>query len=143
MAYGILSAKLCELEDQIARMQSRIQISESSSLQRIYSETEALKEECRESRMALEGRLDHSRAEMVKKLAAAYKEIEQIVQRADEAIKRDTCSEEDEEMSAENKLLLAEYQLDFSLLAANQALLASLDAIGAQLTLQEKEKKAL
>ena len=143
MAYGILSAKLCELEDQIARMQSRIQISESSSIQRIYSEIEALEKECEESRLALEGRLDHSRAEIVKKLADVYKEVEQTIRQAGDAIKRDFGEAGDEETRVENKLLLAEYQLDFSLLAIDQALLASLDAIGAQLTLQEKEKKEL
>ena len=43
------------------------------------------------------------------------------------------------ELSAEEKILLAEYALDFALQAANHALLISMEAIKAQMAEQEQE----
>ena len=43
-------------------------------------------------------------------------------------------------MSAEEKILYAEYALDFAMQAANHALLISLEAMDAQMEQQEKEE---
>ena len=46
----------------------------------------------------------------------------------------------EEQAAAEEKILLAEYALDFAIYAADHALLISMEAIEAQLSQQEKEE---
>lgn len=139
MSHEILSVKLCELEKRTARMQSRIQLSESAGLLRIQAEIESLKQEYAESELALQNKLRHSRSEIVNVLSTAYQEIEPIIRHAQDTVKEQALEYGDGEISAENKLLLSEYELDFSMLAIDRALLVSLDAIAAQLAAIKEE----
>lgn len=139
MSHGILSVKLCELEKRTARMQSRIQLSESAGLPRIQAEIESLKQEYAENELALQNRLRHSRSEIVAVLSSAYQEIEPIIRHAQDTVKEQALEYGDGEISAESKLLLSEYELDFSMLAIDRALLVSLDAIAAHLAATKEE----
>lgn len=139
MSHQILTVKLCELEKRIAKMQSRIQMSESSSFQKIQTEAEILWKEYTENELALRNKLQHSKSKVVSVLSSAYNEIEPIIRRAQETIKLETTDDADGEISTENKLLLAEYELDFSMLAIDRALLASLEAIAMQLANLKEE----
>ena len=132
MAHEILSVKLCELEDQLARLNSRIHMSETADRGRLQSEILALRRECAENELTLRTKLRCSRSGMVGALADSYGEIEQHVQKAKAAMR--------EQADAEEKLLLAEYALDFALQASNRALLLAMEAIDAQLAGQEGEK---
>lgn len=87
MSHQILTVKLCELEKQIAKMQSRIQLSESASLPKIQTEIERLHGEYAENELALQNKLRNSHSEIVKILLSAYRGIEPVILRAQEEIK--------------------------------------------------------
>lgn len=140
MSCQILTVKLYELEKQIAKMQSRIQLSESANLPKIRAEIERLQEEYTESELALQNKLQYSRSEIVKILLSAYHEIEPAIYCAQEKIKAVARSYDNDEIMTETKLLLAEYELDFSMLSVERALMVSLDAIAAQLETEKEEK---
>ena len=86
----------------------------------------------------LRNELQFSKAGTVSKLAEAYAEVEQIIQKVKERIGR-SSSKWGDELSVEEKILFAEYALDFAMQVANHALLISLEAIDAQMAQQEKQ----
>ena len=113
MAYGMLSAKLCELDDDICRLHGRIQ----QGAENLDLEIRAAELELEESQRSLNERLAFSRSEAVQDIAKIYRRIENAL------------SSEQKELSADERLLLAEYSLDFAMLAARKAVLQSLRAI--------------
>ena len=113
MAYGMLSAKLCELDDDICRLHGRIQ----QGAENLDSEIRAAELELEESQRSLNERLAFSRSEAVQDIAKIYRRIENAL------------SSEQKELSVDERLLLAEYSLDFAMLAARKAVLQSLRAI--------------
>lgn len=113
MAYGMLSAKLCELDNDICRLHGRIQ----QGAENLDSEIRAAELELEESQRSLNERLAFSRSEAVQDIAKIYRRIENAL------------SSEQKELSADERLLLAEYSLDFAMLAARKAVLQSLRAI--------------
>lgn len=137
MAHEILSVKLCELEDQLARLNSRIHMSETADRGQLQGEIQALRRECAETELTLRTKLRCSRSGLVGTLAGSYGEIEQSVRRAKDALKEQAASRGGKQADAEEKLLLAEYALDFALQASNRALLLAMEAIDAQLAGQE------
>lgn len=142
MSYSILMVKLYELEKRTARMQSRIQLSESASLSAIQAEVETLRREYAENELALQNKLRHSKSELVGVLSSAYSDISSVISRAQDEVKEKERMDRDDELTAESKLLLSEYELDFSMQAIDRALLVSLDAIAAQLALFKEETKS-
>lgn len=143
MAHEILSVKLCELENQLARLNSRIHLSETADHDRLRQEITTLSKEFAESELTLQKKLQFSKAEIITALANNYGEIEQIIQKATSELEKHTSSSVNADTATEQKILLAEYALDFTFQAANRALLLSLEAIDAQLTNQEKERSSL
>lgn len=137
MAHEILSVKLCELDDQLSRLSSRIHLSETAGHDQLRQEIDALTKECAETELTLQKRLKLSKAEAVATLASTYGEIEQIIQRAKSTLKAQAVCRKDADYEAEEKILLAEYALDFAVQAANRALLLSMEAIDAQLINRE------
>lgn len=113
MAYGMLSAKLCELDDDICRLHGRIQ----QGAENLDSEIRAAELELEESQRSLNEKLAFSRSEAVQDIAKIYRRIENAL------------SSEQKELSADERLLLAEYSLDFAMLAARKAVLQSFRAI--------------
>lgn len=138
MAHGILSVKLYELDKRIGRLHSRIQMSESSDHDQIRAEVAALRRECAEEALTLRDKLRLSKVRAVAELSAAYAEVERTVQGAIEGI----GSADDGEFASERKILLAEYALDFAMQAADCALLASMEALDAEMARREKEEEA-
>lgn len=65
MAHEILSIKLSELEEQIARLISRIQLSETADRAQLRREIGSLKQEYLENELILQKKLQLSRAEVV------------------------------------------------------------------------------
>ena len=143
MAHEILSVQLCELEVQLARLNSRIHLSETAHRQQLQQEIQALCRECAETELTLQTKLQRSKAEIVSILADSYAEVEQSVQKAKAALQEQALCRDDSEDTAEVKILLAEYALDFALQAANRAVLLSMEAIDAQLAGQEGDKMSL
>lgn len=143
MAHEILSIKLYELDEKIRRMHSRIHLSETAQHSQLAEEISSLQKECRESELMLRRALEFSRAGAVSRLSAAYTEVERIIQKVKDEINEQIQEKEGETPSVEEKILLAEYALDFAMQAANHALLISMEAIDAQMRLQENEERSL
>lgn len=112
-------------------MRSRIYFTENAGHSQVKQEIEAMEKECTEEELTFRKNLQFSKAPCVSLTAKAYEEIELIIQRAKK-----------EDFSAEEKILLAEYALDFAMQAADRALLSSLKAIDAQMTQQEQDERS-
>lgn len=138
MAHEILSVKMCELEDQLSRLSSRIHLSETAGHSQLQWEIKALSNECAETELTLQKKLQMSRAEIVANLAHSYGEIERIIQTTCSKLQTQTANRGDAYAITEEKILLAEYALDFAVLAANRALLLSMEAIDAQIAHEER-----
>ena len=123
MAHGILSVKLCELDDRISRIQGRIHLSEGSDPDVLDDEIRKMETECRETHQALSGKLHHSRSGAVAELSHIYDSVEAAIGELDE--------DDWKGRTADEKILIAEYSLDFALLAVETALCKALDAIRA------------
>lgn len=131
MAHEILSVKMYELDKKMQQVHSRIQLAETMDLEKLRQQISQIQQECEESQIILRNQLHHSRTECVMKLAKVYDEIENAVGQVLEAENIDI---EKEKMlsGTEEKILTAEYALDFAMQAANRALLISLEAMAAQ-----------
>lgn len=140
MAHEILSVKLCELEEQLSRLSSRIHLSETAGRGQLRQEIRALSKECAETEWTLREKLRLSRAEVVAPLARTYGEVEELIRKTKSELETQAAGREGGEAAAEEKILLAEYALDFAVEAANRALLLSMEAIDAQLTDLEQER---
>ena len=138
MAHEILSVKLCELEDQLSKLDIRIHLSEIAGHMQLQQEIKALTNECTETELTLQRKLQMSRAGIVADLADTYREIEQIIHANRLKHQEQIAGKNDPDTAAEEKILLAEYALDFAVLAANRALLLSMEAVDAQLMQQER-----
>lgn len=143
MAHEILSVKLCELDEKIRRIHSRVQMSESALHGQIAGEITELRKECEETEEMLWEELKFSQSDTVSGISEAYGEVQQIIQKMKDKMNEPVQDNEDEASLVERKILFAEYALDFAMQAANQALLISMEAIDAQMTLQEKAERSL
>lgn len=138
MAHEILSIKLCELDERFARIQSRVHMSETADIDRLSDEIRALKDECAENALSIQGSLQRSKAKTPLELLGAYEQIEGIIHRTLNGINDPCESPDDAELASEKMMLLAEYELDFAALAADRALLIALEAIAMQLAQEKK-----
>ncbi|HIS80421.1 MAG TPA: hypothetical protein IAB52_03025 [Candidatus Scatomonas merdavium] len=138
MAQEILTAKLNELDRQLRKLHRQIQKSSPANPIRLRKELEQVRKECAENEKTLRGRLRFSRAGVVTGLAVSYNQVEQIIQETIDTIEAPGVSQE---TAKEEKILLAEYALDFAMQAAGRALLLSLEAMEAQVEQQEKKEE--
>ena len=127
MAHELLFVKLCELDEKLGRLHSRIQLSQTSDRNSLARETKLVRRECEEEQQNLSRRLKFSRSEMAGRISRIYEKMEETARKA-----RDEMENGQEKLSPEEWLLLAEYSLDFASQAADRALLISLEAIGRQ-----------
>lgn len=138
MAHEILSIKLCQLDDRMARLHSRIHMSETASHSQLRREISALERECTEAEESLRENLRRSKSDVTSVLAESCGQIEQIIRQSQSRLQAMDADARGTEAAAEQKILLAEYALDFAHQAADRALLLSMDAIEAQLLQQQK-----
>ncbi len=133
MAHEILSVKMYELDKKLELTHSRIQLADSMDTARLQQQIQQLRQECEENRIVLENRLHYSKTECVVKLARVFDQVEEAVEKV---LKTENINLEQQPRNmlpgAEEKILTAEYALDFAMQAANRALLVSLEAIEAQ-----------
>lgn len=141
MAHEILSVKLCQLDDRLGKMHTRIHMSETASHDRLKKEINELEQEYTEVGEILKKSLSCSKAPVAAVLSKNYEEIESTIKATDTQLYAMKAGCQYEEYSVEENILLAEYALDFAQRAAERALLLSLKAIDAQLIWQQKEGK--
>ncbi len=127
MAHELLSVKLCELDEKLGRLHSRIQFSQTSDRDSLARETQLVRRECEEEQQSLSRRLKFSRSEMAGRISRLYEKVEETVRSA-----RNEMESGRDKISPEEWLLLAEYSLDFASQAADRALLISLEAMEKQ-----------
>lgn len=143
MAHEILSVKMYELDKKLEQTHSRIQLAESMDAERLHQQIQELRQECQENRITLENRLRHSKTGWVMKLTGVYDQIETAVGKVLETENINLKNEEpvlgNVLPGAEEKILTAEYALDFAMQAVGRALLVSLEAIEAQRLEDKKE----
>ena len=143
MAHEILSVKMYELDKKLEQTHSRIQLAESMDEERLHQQIQELRQECQENRITLENRLRHSKTGCVMKLTGVYDQVEAAVGKVLETENINLKNEQpvlgNVLPGAEEKILTAEYALDFAMQAVGRALLVSLEAIEAQRLEDKKE----
>lgn len=139
MAQGILNAKLDELDRQLRKVHRKIQKSGSANPARLRADLEQVRKEYAENEKALRNRLRFSRSGVVTGLSVSYNQVEQIIRETKNKMEMPGGQEE----KKEEKILLAEYALDFAMQAAERALLLSLEAMEAQTKQQEKKEETM
>ena len=97
-----------------------------------------LRRECADAESALRENLRRSKSGLVSVLARGYEQMEQIIQKSNAQLQTMAADNPDAEATVEEKILLAEYALDFAHQAAERALLLAMEAIDAQM-LQQQE----
>ena len=139
MAQEILTAKLNELDRQLRKVHRKIQKSGSANPARLRADLEQVRKEYAENEKALRNQLRFSRSGVVTGLSVSYNQVEQIIQETKNKMKMPGGQEAEKE----EKILLAEYALDFAMQAAERALLLSLEAMEAQTKQQEKKEETM
>ncbi len=138
MAHEILSVKLCQLDERMERLHSRIHISETACQSRLQQEIDALTEECDQAEATLRESLARSKSGVASVLSQGYDQVGQIIRSTKDRLQSIATANPDQEAAVEEKILLAEYALDFAHQAADRALLLCMDAINAQMFQQEE-----
>ena len=129
---GIFAVKLCELEQEYGRLQSRIHLFEGKDAAQAQQEILRLQDEYREHKLLLDERIRSSRSSAVSSLSKAQLEygqrVEQILNEElpNEMRGRNQSCAEDQ---AEVMTLYAEYAIDFATQSMRQALAAALSAV--------------
>lgn len=143
MACGIFSVKLSELEDRISRLTARIRLIETADQKQLDREMKRLDLECTETGMTLQKELQMSRAEVVRILSDSYTKTEGILQETQKQLQDRETEQDDPDAAADEKVLLAEYALDFAIQAANRAVLLSMQASNAQQSRDTAQKQEI
>lgn len=138
MAHEILAAKLCELDESLGRLHSRVRLSEEAGHERLQQEIQRLERECAVEENALHENLRRSKSELTPVLEQSYLRVESILRQARCRMRAMAAECPNPEYAVEEQLLLAEYALDFAHRAADRALLISMEAIDAQLSTQKE-----
>ena len=138
MAHEILSVKLCQLDERMERLHSRIHISETACQSRLQQEIDALAEECDQAEATPRESLARSKSGVASVLSQGYDQVGQIIRSTKDRLQSIATANPDQEAAVEEKILLAEYALDFAHQAADRALLLCMDAINAQMFQQEE-----
>lgn len=134
MSQEILTPKLVELERHLNRLTGLIYRSQEESLSQLEGEIQTLSRESAEQQNALEHQLFCSKAEIAPVLQSIYQNIQDALQKGKDQLEEQSGTSIGKEGAVEEKILLAEYALDFAFQAADRALMAALQAIAAQLS---------
>ena len=141
---GIFAVKLCELEQEYGRLQSRIHLFEGKDAAQAQQEILRLQDEYREHKLLLDEQIRSSRSSAVSSLSKAQLEygqrVEQILNEElpNEMRGRNQSCAEDQ---AEVMTLYAEYAIDFATQSMRQALAAALSAVVLQQRAEQEAKK--
>ena len=141
---GIFAVKLCELEQEYGRLQSRIHLFEGKDAAQAQQEILRLQDEYREHKLLLDERIRSSRSSAVSSLSKAQLEYDQRVEQIlNEELpnemrgRNQSCAED----QAEVMTLYAEYAIDFATQSMRQALAAALSAVVLQQRAEQEAKK--
>lgn len=131
MAHEILSVKLCQADAQLAKLHSYIQSCECLSLERLSEEIIKLHKEVMNQENLVVSSLMQCKACIPEEFRREFESLRSKQAKILEELHQNIESKE-EETRIENKILVAEYGIDFAMLAANYALLLAMEAIEEQ-----------
>lgn len=134
MAQSVLSVKLRELDQAVTSIHRRIHLAEAGSADTARREYRQLLRAYTAKKRKTAQLLRRSQADSTRYLLEAYRGMEEIM-----ATLRRNLSQTGSD--AEEKLLWAEYALDFAAQAANRAVLLSLEAVNAQRSLEKHRER--
>lgn len=142
MQQSFLTVKLHELETQHGKLQTRIRLCQKESIADIKEEIKKMQEECEEQDLLLKQSVETSRSKAVAALSDAQFAYDERVKEITEKVLPGSIHGSDSlyEEIAEEKMLYAEYSIDFAIRAVKNALRTSLGAIEAQLEYEEWRK---
>lgn len=106
MAHEILSVKLCQLDDRLGRLHTRIHMSETANHDRLQQEITSLEQQCTEVDEMLKKSLYHSKARIASVLAQNYGQIEKTIQETDAQLHTMETNCQGDESYVEEKILL-------------------------------------
>lgn len=141
---GIFAVKLCELEEEYGRLQSRLRVCQGKNLNEIHDALQNLCDEYKEQDLLLEQRIQGCRMKSVAELAQAqldYRcQIEHLLHGnlVEEMSGRNPTTLEDR---AEASSLFAEYTIDFASQAIRYALVAAMRALELQMRAEEESNQ--
>ena len=138
MAHEILTVKLHELDEKINALYSRIRLSEEAAGGELSDEIEKLKKECDEEELSLRDKVRFSKARVMGRFEEKYGSLDEAANKAKQYMEEYFSESADPEDEAEDRLLMAEFYLDFAVHISNRALLVSLEAIDAQLAAEDQ-----
>ena len=133
----MFASKLCEMERQYGKLQSRIHIRGQENREKIRQELEKAKEEYREHSLFLQKSVEGSRSQAVAELARAQLECSQKM----EGLMKDgrlegylhTGASSHQEDESEAAALYAEFAIDSAVQSMQYALIAALSAMDLQM----------
>ena len=141
---GIFAVKLCELEEEYGRLQSRLRICQEKDSSQIHGAWEQLRDECREQDLLLEQRVQGCRMRSVAELAriqlSCRRQIEHLLQTDLEEEMRGSNSTIAQD-HAEASSLFAEYAIDFATQTVRYALSVAMQALELQKRADEENER--
>ena len=141
----LFAIKLYEMEQQYAKIQSRIQICGQEDQQKVRMELQKAVDEYREHAEILRKNVEGSRSRAVTELARTQLEYSQAMAKLfDGSLEQYFQSEDGSrlENQVEATTLYAEYAMDYAMQTMRHALIAALTAMDLQLTAEEQKGDA-
>ncbi|MDD8047967.1 MAG: hypothetical protein PHH04_00025 [Thomasclavelia sp.] len=129
MAQEVLSVKLNELDQQLSDIHSIISQSDKLNSIDIKDLIKEYENECNEDELSFLFKLNSSKAKAITKLSTSFNDIKDSL-----SVFRTTLEEieMDKDEEVDEKLLMAEYELDYAIMVSKRSLLNSLKAIELQ-----------
>ena len=141
---GGFAVKLCQLEEEYGRLQSRIRVCQEKDSAQVRQALEQLLDECREQDLLLEQRVRGSRMPAAARLAQAqldfWRQAETLARTELEREMRGRSATPAEDQ-AEASALFAEFAIDFATQAMRYALCACLRALELQAGAEEAKNQ--
>ena len=141
---GVFAVKLCQLEEEYGRLQSRIRVCQEKDSAQVRQALEQLLDECREQDLLLEQRVRGSRMPAAAKLAQAqldfWRQAENLARTDMEPEMRGRSATPAEDQ-AEASALFAEFAIDFATQTMRYALCACLRALELQAGAEEAKNQ--
>lgn len=140
LEHSIFAVKLCELEREYGRLQSRMQLFQGKKPEQVHQERERLQDEYREHDLLLGEMAESCRSHAMASLAELQRDYERQVETLLQAglIERAGNGRTDGRDHAEAMTLYAEFTIDFATQMMRHALITALNALELQMQADEK-----
>lgn len=145
MQQSFFSVKLYELEKQHEEMLNQIRLCQSENIDKIDEEVKKIKRECTQQNSLLQEYAKNTHSKIVSELADAQISYNQNIKEISKKIRPEIIHHKGclKEEIAEEKMLYAEFSIDFAVQAIRNAYMFALSAIKEQKEYEEWRQKNL